>query len=496
MVGLVGICVNAGWVPALKIASSSSPALSAADDSDGDGVPNSSDQCPGTAAAMTVDANGCPIVSSTAPPRPANTIVVNPGIKYQVMTGWEVAIPTSITDFRSFSTAQLGAILDVAVNDLGVTRARVSIDSGAENPIDWGGQYVDGQITNTVYRAHSYEIINDNADPNVINPDGFNFSVLDYQIDRLIVPMRQRAAARGESVYLNLTYVDFGGSSFEHYNQPEEYAEFMLAVFQHMKSKYRFVPNAIEVMLEPDEVTGWSGTRLGQAIVATAARLKANGFVVPDFVAPSTSSAIAAPKYFDEMIRVPGALALVKELSYHRYAADLGSLEAIGARAVQYGVRTSMLENWSRDNNYLQLHQDLTVARNSSWQVGVFADAYMSAHALVHLVNGVAQPSPNAKLLRQYTKYVRPGAQRIDASPANATFDPLAFVNVDGRYTVVVKADRDGSFSVSGLPAGTYGVSYTTNSRYDVNLADITIGSGQSLSASVPAAGVVTIYKK
>jgi Glycosyl hydrolase family 30 beta sandwich domain len=433
---------------------------------------------------------------SAPSPTPGNKIVVNPSVKYQVMTGWEGAISSSINDYKSFTTAQLGAILDVAVNDLGLTRARVSVDSGAENPTDWGGQYVSGLITETTYRAHSFEIVNDNADPNVINSAGFNFSVLDYQIDRVILPMRQRAAARGESVYLNLSYIDFGASPFEHYTNPAEYAEFMLAVFAHMQSKYRFVPNAIEVMLEPNDVTGWSGTRIGQVIVATAAKLKANGFPVPDFVASSTSSTAAASAYFDEIASVPGALALVKELSYHRYATDLKSLQAIATRAVEHGLRTSMLEYWSGNNNYLNLHQDLTVGRNSSWQAGVFADAFTSPHAWVHLVNGAAQPSPNAKLLRQYTKFVRPGAQRIDVSSTNASLEPVAFVNIDGRYVVVVKSNSDGSFSISGLPAGTYGVFYTTNSQYDVNLASITIGAGQSLSTNIPAAGVITIYRK
>ena len=38
------------------------------------------------------------------------------------------------------------------------------------------------------------------------------------------------------------------------------------------------------------------------------------------------------------------------------------------------------------------------------------------------------------------------------------SFDPLAFINANGTYVVVVKADTPGSFSIENLPPGTYGI--------------------------------------
>jgi hypothetical protein len=49
---------------------------------------------------------------------------------------------------------------------------------------------------------------------------------------------------------------------------------------------------------------------------------------------------------------------------------------------------------------------------------------------------------------------------------------------------------------VAGLPAGRYGIKYTTGSQYDVDLADVMLGSGGVLNASIPASGVVTMYGK
>ena len=45
------------------------------------------------------------------------------------------------------------------------------------------------------------------------------------------------------------------------------------------------------------------------------------------------------------------------------------------------------------------------------------------------------------------------------------------------------------------MPAGTYGLTYTTLSSYAVDLPDVTIGLGGAVSCSIPAAGVVTVYE-
>jgi hypothetical protein len=100
------------------------------------------------------------------------------------------------------------------------------------------------------------------------------------------------------------------------------------------------------------------------------------------------------------------------------------------------------------------------------------------------------------KLLRQYFKFVRRGAVRIEASSSDGDFDPLGFINANGKYVVVVKASNGGSFSIGGLPAGAYGIKYTTSSDYDVGLSDAVINSGQNLTANIPDGGVITIYGK
>jgi hypothetical protein len=487
LLGLVGMCSDGKWVPVRT---------GTAIDSDHDGVVDTNDQCPGTPSGTRVNPAGCAVAitsastsSSTSPSSPSppppptapainSTISLNANVRHQTVSGWEGAALASSQDYQGITDTQLSQLLDLVANDIGLSRVRLTAQSGLEGA------------------GSAFKIVNDNNDPNVINPSGFRWASLDDQIDRFIIPMRQRLAARGAALYVNLNYVDLGQSTFEHNSNPAEYAEFMLAVFQHMQTKYGFVPNAIEIMIEPNDVKGWSPAVMGRCIVATAARLQASGFAAPEFIVPSTSNMGLALSYIDGIMAVPGAAALVKEFAYHRSGSSLADLEAIASRGSTLAKRTSMLEYRSDDGSYRRLHEDLTNGSTSAWHQGALTGTACRGNVITAWVAGRAAVCPNARLIQQYTKYVRPGAQRIEATSQNPAFEPVAFVNVNGKYVVVVKSEGSGSFSVSGLPAGTYGVFYTTNSQYNVNLSNMTISAGQTLSTSIPGVGVITIYNR
>jgi hypothetical protein len=253
----------------------------------------------------------------------------------------------------------------------------------------------------------------------------------------------------------------------------------------------------VEIALEPDN-TPWTGTDIGQAVVASGARLQASGFT-PDIIAPSTTSMANAISFFDQLIQVTGVSQYLSDISYHRYAGVSDqNLQAIATRASQYQLRTAMLEHIGSD--YFDLHKDLRLGMNSAWQQ--FALAYCGPD------NGgkyywIENSDPNqpvvnlesrAKFLRQYFKFIRRGAVRIGASSDNATAEPLAFINANGKYVVVVKESAADTLTVQNLPAGTYGIKYTTNAQYNVDWPNVTLAAGQALNTSIPAAGVITIY--
>ncbi|MCA1605451.1 MAG: hypothetical protein LC775_08280, partial [Acidobacteria bacterium] len=275
-------------------------------------------------------------------------IAIDSATRFQTIVGWE-------------STAQAGqeepgfarfkdSVLSVAVDDLGINRVRLEVGAGAENTTDYWSLHKSGAINEKAWRCSRYATINDDADPNHINESGFQWARLDQTTERVVLPLKRRVEANGEKLYLNLNYVAFtnsicAGDSYAH-QDPEEYAEFVLAAVTHLKTKYNLVPDALEIILEPDKSSHWSnGTIVGRAIVAATRRLRANGFAL-EIIAPSTTNMRNVVPYLDAMAAVPGALEQLTELSYHRYGGvSESNLRAIAAAAKRRGLRTAMLEH-------------------------------------------------------------------------------------------------------------------------------------------------------
>lgn len=425
-------------------------------------------------------------------------IRLDPSTRFQTIVGWEATAQAGQdhAQFASFSNR----LFDQAATELGITRLRIEPRASIEFGRDLYGELKSGAIDLATYRCLRNSTQNDNGDPRVINPAGFHFTELDEVIDKVAIPLRQRLAARGESLYLVATYVAFIGSNCAgtsyHHTDPAEYAEFVLATYRHMQQKYGFVPDAWEVILEPDNTSFWRGRQIGQAILAAGNLLQQNGFT-PRFIAPSNKNMGAAVTYFDDLVAIPGAIGYVSELAYHRYGGvSDANLQAIAARVESHGIKSSMLEHIG--SGHEDLHRDLSLGRVSAWQQ--FALAYPTsdngAQYFVITNNGGVQLGSRSRYLRQYFRYVRPGAVRIGAETSRDELEPLAFINTEGRHVVVVKANGQSSFTVGGLPAGTYGTTYTTDRATHTSAPDVTLKAGELLSAEIPARGVLTIFRR
>jgi Glycosyl hydrolase family 30 beta sandwich domain len=377
------------------------------------------------------------------------SIVLNPGIKYQTMTGWEATAQAGQTDCPGFDQYK-NTLYDQAVYDLGINRVRVELHNSATIP--------------------------------------YNYVELDSTIEKIVLPLQERLNQTGEKLFVNINFVGFSSSGYTYKNNPAVYADLVLQTYQHLENNYGFTPDAWEVILEADNAN-WSPDQIGNAIALAASRLHANGYI-PYFIAPSTTSMQNAVAYFDTIIQIPGVQPYLRELSYHRYT---------GASAASLRT-TAMLEHIGSD--YLELHQDLKIGGVSAWQQYTLAYCTQSQDGSAYYYIDETNPSnpsvilgERTKYLRQYFKYIRRGAVRIEASSDIDQFDPLAFINKDGTYVVVVKASQGGSISIDGLPAGQYSIYYTTADQYDVWLDDISVLEGQSLDTSIPSPGVITIFR-
>lgn len=418
----------------------------------------------GGAAVVRVEPAGV----SEPPPITGPTVTVDLGVRYQTMTGWEATAQAGQAE-PQFLTWQ-GETLDSGVA-IGINRLRVELHSGAENPVDAYARFRAGQITSAQWNAARYVWVNDNADPLSANTAGFSWAKLDEAMNSVVVPMRTRLAARGDALYLSLNYVSFGNSTA--HADPAEWAELLVVAFQHLQARFGFVPDAIEVILEPDNNAGtWTGAAIGRAIAAAGPRLAAAGFH-PEFIAPSVTNMGNTVSYLNAMVAVPGVLTYLKEVSYHRYQGySVANLQGIATRAKALGLRTSMLEHIASGVD--DLLEDVTVGNASAWQQYTLAYPTSDNGAQYFTISG-GRPviGGMTRLLAPVFSAVKRGAVRVGSQGTDHI--TAAFVNPDGRAVVVLRPRAAGSVTLVGLPTGRYQVTFapesgaTTASTVNIN---------------------------
>lgn len=423
-----------------------------------------------------------------AVPVTAQTITVNQAQSHQTITGWEAVAQTGKGDFPSSWPNYIDSLIEQAVDD-GINRVKINIRTGAE------------------FQGSSQQ--NDNSNPYLINPAGFrwnNRDGVDEMADAADRLCDRLWTVKGERCSRILGFVDFGnGAGLIHANSPEEYAELIQAGFLHLYERHGWVPNIVEIILEPDHGSNahWTATKLVNCILATQKRLAGHGWF-PKFLVPSVTNGANMASWWSNMKAVnTDWLPFVDEAGFHRYGSpSQAQLDANQAAAEADGKRLAMTEFSSGSTtgppDYATLHADLRDQDVAAWEQ--FTIGYDNTdngnhyYTINHSTFAVA-PTSRFRFIRHYFKWIRRGAVRKGATTGDSNFDAVAFRNVKGNYVVVVKcATGGGSFTVGGLPGGTYHLRYTTNSATMTDPGDQTIGSGQNISTSIPAAGVLTIY--
>lgn len=437
-------------------------------------------------------------------------VTVDQTKRYQTMSGWEVTVYLT-----QFGKAQnrfdptwhqfQDQILDTLVDEVGVNRVRLELRSNTENSTPYWAQFESGEISQKDMQRHFYHKVNDNSDPFKADPAGFQFDEVDYQVERVLLPMAKRLQAKGEKLYVNLCFVDFdkgkNQTRFNHAQNPEEYAELVTQAFIHLKSKYGIVPDGLEVILEPDHTARWKhgGRQLGEAAAAAMKRLTPLGFK-PELILPSTKRADLTVKLFEEAMQVPGVRQYAGAISYHRYArATPEVLRDIAATADRYGIRTEMLE-LVKGNSY-HLHMDVEKANASAWQsfgIATWApdDGKPRRGALVYVdkQTGETVPSHQGRRLMQYMRYIRGGAVRIGATVQEPKFFAVAFENKDGGQVTVIRAENKGPIIIRGLDENRYAATFA-NWQGGGNPTRVTQDAADgSVTVQMPAKGIVSVF--
>lgn len=385
------------------------------------------------------------------------TVAVDIGTTYQTMRGWEVSDQAG-DESGSYSLWK-DDVMALAVT-WGVDRVRLHIKHSWENP-----------------------------------DDTYDWTTLTNKVANVVGPLKAAVEAAGRTFYINACYQAFGtqpGHGVLHENTTK-YADYILAVWQHLETTYGWTPDALEIILEPDNGTFFLPYTLGNYIVAAGSLLATNGYH-PDIIAASNVNMGNASTWFDQFIAVSGVTTYLTDFSYHRYVnVSDANLSAIASRAATYGLRTAMLEHIG--SGVEDLYKDLTLGNNSSWQQYTLAYPTSDNGAqLFRIVSNAPVIGSRTYGLGQYFKYVRHGAVRVSAVSADSNVRPVAFKNPDNKKVVVLHCDAAGDYTVSGLTVGaTYSATRATATADASDLSNVVADGSGVVSVSVPSASILTL---
>lgn len=317
-------------------------------------------------------------------------------------------------------------ILAALYRRLGLTRSRQVLDGGIEKmrdgPFDFGGKLGEDQIA-YVKKAKPYGL-------------------------RMFFP---------GPVYIEqwMTADDAGG-----------YVDYAVKILEYWRSK-GVEPPAYALMNEPQFAGGFPPKWMHDVVVGLGRRLKAEGFktklVIPDDENPADAYRRAVAVLDD-----PVARQYVGALAYHIYKGSTGDWIRMRDLASKHRLPVWMTEYWNHDYESwpgalgwaATIHHLITTggvnAVDYIW--GAFGDWVGPDETLIEIKfdNGVYRSfsySPIYYLTGQWSRFVRPGYQRIAASPESGSALVSAYRGPGKLVVVAVNTSPDTQtvrFTVSG----------------------------------------------
>jgi O-glycosyl hydrolase len=409
---------------------------------------------------------------------PAATVAVNQSQQFQTVEGfggglarWSGAGGHSCAGSDTVPDSDKAMILDLLYTDLGLTgeRALVGYQSG-------GGAF--GAIQG---------------------------------VAPILAQAAQRIQANGDQLAYNLVGVvtnalrDPDGRLLP--NGAATYASWAANGLTTLINQYSIVVNRWSIVNEPDGNGNITQPELKQLVFATGAAFQAAGLttqiVVPQTVVVSNVSGYATPILSD-----PSTLPYVKQLDYHEYdydasqgqSPDVADRNAVRDLATQYGLTVAQRETSTDVKQNQSTFWNGTYDQGMAWANDVMTDmveANAAAWDLI-LADYTATPSvglssyvvmnynncvynnfvlpPHYWTLRQFVKFVRPGAVRVGASSSSHDVRAAAFVDSKRQQTIVVAINNsttDLGVAFTGTPSGSATVSTVTQ-------ATVNAGQGQS----------------
>jgi hypothetical protein len=441
-------------------------------------------------AAAAVARGGDPVVLRLDPKTAYQTwegwsCLPNPAGYERAFVAW-LRAPTPATYDRVPMNRDLPAKLiarmhDALVDEIGITRMRIEV-------------------------GPQVEMANDNADPRATDASAFRFRWQDDQVERHVLPLKRRIEARGERMTLYVSYDLRSKLTPAFLLEPEEYAEMAVAFLSHLKGKYGIEPDYWSALNEPGNDRPGDPDLCARLTAATAGRI-AEAHLRTRMSGPEVVTVAQAARYLKGMEGIPGALDRFAQVTYHLYhggAEDVGARNAVREWAREHKVTAAQTE-WmeGRDLDVARhIHLCLTEADAVAWD-RFGADLFFALRYGEWLdpASDAKEPplSSTAWHIRQFSRFIRPGAVRVALEGGSDSVKGVAFL-VKGRPVVVLlnTAGEARSAAIDGLAQGGYGCCLTSvpERAYGKELPDAAVPESGRLAIDLPPRSVTTVASK
>ncbi len=341
---------------------------------------------------------------------------------------------------------------------------------------------------------------NDNSDPLVLDPAGFNFQDIDIMREKILVP----AAAYGFNDATLGPLLNLLGPvswlqpirSGDYSRYLDEAAENVLALMLHWRDAYGTAPTLLALFNEPTsgnkELQSSSVQEMVDLVARIGARLRAAGFAEVKFLVPNEETIARSFEVAQAILADPAARPYVGAIGFHAYpygsvyssprriletsgsgapdAATRQQLEQLKALGQQYGVPVWMTEVTEAPgtNDYgldaienvlaraIHIHDDFEYAGASAffgmhtiWDSQTHAAHFagrgipflsaLSGIVLVDVSTGKISITGMGYAVGHYARWIRPGAIRIGATSEKSRVIVTAFRDPgNGRVVAVV----------------------------------------------------------
>jgi O-glycosyl hydrolase len=427
---------------------------------------------------------------------------------YQTIDGFGVNV-----NYRSWNGSELQPVLDAFVDQAGMTSFRVVFDLA-----DW-------------------EAANDNSDPNVMNWSYYNSVYSDTEFTRLW-DMFTYLNSRGISDGAFLNFMGWGPSWMMasdgrtlNAGKEAEWAEMIASAVIYARNTRGLRFSLIAPTNEPDiynEGIHMDAATYTNALHQLALLLDANGLTDIGFIGPDCAA--GGMGYMPEMMADPVVMAKLRKFGVHSYSA------AGGGSADVYDY---ILNSAYPDRNFWMTEFNVWCPTCDSGTKGIYDWTYTRGTAdylLNHLLNGASAalvwegydsiyahggyawsywglfavndinaavktytPRKHFYTVAQVSKFVHPGAQRVDISGALSPFTPLlAFKHTAlGEVTIVGINTSSSAATLTGTLASLPAISsfdlYYTSATVDMTHAGTVPVNNGAFTATIPADCVFTL---